>query len=86
MAPCSWARWFASCVGIDFRSHLDPNLALSWAYLGNFSALLLAPGVPSQFEVLFASIFHRFQTTLEPQKLSSRVSENQILQISHLLS
>ena len=61
---------------------LDPMLGLCWELFRAFFALELR----SYLEVVFSSIFHRFQTPLEPQKLSSRAGEKQILHVSYVLS
>jgi len=75
-------RWFSSRLGIHFGANLAPNLGLCWEFFLAFLALKMG----SYLEVLFASIFHRFQAPLEPQKLSSRVGESQILHFLYLLS
>ena len=61
---------------------LDPNLGLCWELFRAFFSLKLR----SCLTVVFSSIFYRFQTPLEHQKLSSRLGENQIFHFLHFLS
>ena len=69
-----------------FLSHLGPflapNLGLFWELFRCFFDLKLR----SYLKVVFSSIFHRIRAPLEPQKMSSRLGENQKIKILHFLS
>ena len=69
-----------------FLSHLGPflgpNLGIFWELFRCFFDLKLR----SYLKVVFSSIFHRIRAPLEPQKMSSRLGENQKIKILHFLS
>ena len=61
---------------------LGPNLGLFWELFRCFFDLKLR----SYLKVVFSSIFHRIRAPLEPQKMRSRLGENQKIKILHFLS
>ena len=61
---------------------LGPMLGLCWELFRGFFDLKLR----SYLKVVFSSIFHRIRAPLEPQKMSSRLGENQKIKILHFLS
>ena len=73
---------FRSSFSTLLASFSDPMLGSSWELFRYFFAL----NMRSYLEVLLASIFDRFWTSLEPQKLSSRLHENHMLHFLHYLS
>ena len=81
-----WKTFF-NMVSEPLQMRLGPVLG---PYVGlmleAFSSFFFALKMRSYLEVVFASIFDRFRTSLEPQKVSSRVGESQILHFLHFLS
>ena len=72
---------FRSLLNLNLEPYVGRLLAPCWALGGSFFEALLAHKISS----CFASVSEWFRSLSETQKLSSRLGENQILDLLHVL-